>query len=320
MKKISFSLVVMGAIFLLATAGFAQQKISLPLKQISIGTAGTAGTYYIIGAGMSKMFEKYLDVRSTAEVTSGAIENIRLLESKKVEIALLTPESADLGVKGLKPFSQKYDLQALIPLYPNVNQFLVLKDSPIKSFADLKGKSVSLGSPGSGILGSNQLLFDALGMPFSEFKPQYLSFSENAVALRNGSIDAALTLTAAPSPFIMDIESTHSIRLVPLTEAESKKITGKYSYFLPYTIAKGAYKSLEGDIPTFAAWKLVAAKREFPEEAAYQIVKTVFEHLDEIQKVHPTAKFIKPENIGRIKIPYHAGAIRYFKEKGYPVN
>ena len=318
MKKIFVCLILTGTLIAFAVAGYAQQpKVSLPVSQISIGTAGTAGTYYIVGAGISKMLEKYLGVRSTAEVTSGAIENIRLMESKKVEIALLTPESADLALKGLKPFSQKYDLQAILPLYPNVNQFLVLKDSPIKSFADLKGKKVSLGSPGSGILGSNQLLFDGLGMPFSEFKPQYLSFAENAVAMRNGSIDAAIVLTAAPSPFIMNIESTHSIRLIPIADAELKKVAGKYSYFIPYTIAKGAYKSLEADIPSFAAWKLVAAKREFPQEAVYHIVKTVFEHLDELQKVHPTAKFIKPENIGKVKIPYHAGAIQYFKEKGY---
>jgi hypothetical protein len=115
----------------------------------------------------------------------------------------------------------------------------------------------------------------------------------------------------------MDIESTHSIRLIPITDAELKKVSGKYSYFIPYTIAKGAYKSIEADIPTFAAWKLVASKREFPEEAVYQIVKTVFEHLDDLQKVHPTAKFIRPENIEKVKIPYHAGAVRYFKEKGY---
>lgn len=317
MKKIFFSLFLVGSMILLAAAGYAQPKVSLPVNQISIGTAGTAGTYYIIGAGISKMLEKHLGVRSTAEVTSGAIENIRLMESKKVEIALLTPEAADLALKGLKPFSQKYDIQAILPLYPNLNQFLVLKDSPIKSFADLKGKKISVGSPGSGILGSNQLLFDALGMPFSEFKPQYLSFAENAVALRNGSIDAAIVLTAAPSPFIMDIESTHAMRLIPITEPELKKVSGKYSYFIPYTIPKGTYKTLETDLATFAAWKLVAAKREFPQDAVYHIVKTVFEHLDEMKKVHPAARFILPDNIGKVKIPYHDGAIKYFQEKGY---
>ena len=270
-----------------------------------------------MGAGLSKLIEKNFSIRSTAEVTAGAIENVRLMESKKVELGMLTPEVADLALKGLKPFSQKYDLQAILPLYPNVNQFLVLKDSAINSFADVKGKKVSVGSPGSGILGSNQLLFDALEIPFSDFKPQYLSFAENAVALRNATIDAAIVLTAAPSPFIMDIESTHSIRLIPITDAELKKITGKYSYFLPYTISKGSYKSQDTDIPTLAAWKLVAAKREFPEEAVYQIVKTVFEHLEELQKVHPAAKFIRPDSIGKVKIPYHAGAIKYFKEKGY---
>ena len=317
MKKITISLFLAVSLVLLTIPGYAQQKAQLPVKQISIGTAGTAGTYYIVGAGISKMIEKYLGVRSTAEVTSGAIENVRLMESKKVELGILTPEVADLAVKGLKPFSTNYDLQAILPLYPNVNQFLVLKDSPTKSFADLKGKKVSVGSPGSGILGSNQLLFDALGIPFSDLKPQYLSFAENAVALRNGSIDAAIVLTAAPSPFIMDIESTHSVRLIPISDAELRQVTGKYSYFIPYTIARSSYKSLEADIPTFAAWKLVAVKREFPEEAVYQIVKTVFENLDELQKVHPSAKFIRPDNIEKVKIPYHAGAIKYFKEKGY---
>jgi len=316
MKKI-FLIFCTVALVLCSADSFAQPKEPLPVKQISIGTAGTAGTYYIVGAGISKLLEKNLGIRSTAEVTAGAVENVRLLESKKVELGMLTPEVADLALKGLKPFSQKYDLQAILPLYPNVNQFLVLKDSAIKSYADVKGKKISVGSPGSGILGSNQLLFDALEIPFSDFKPQYLSFAENAVALRNGSIDAAIVLTAAPSPFIMDIESTHSVRLVSITAAELKKVAGKYSYFTPYTIAKGTYKSLTADIPTFAAWKVVAVKREFPEEAVYQIVKTIFEHLDELQKVHPSVKFIKPENIGTVKIPYHAGALKYFKEKGY---
>lgn len=317
MKKIFVFFLLISFMFV-SVDGYAQEKkVQLSVKQISIGTAGTAGTYYIVGAGISKLLEKYLGIRSTAEVTAGAIENVRLLESKKVELGILTPESADQAVKGIKPFSQKHDLQAVLPLYPNVNQFLVLKDSTIKSFADLKGKKVSVGSPGSGILGTNELIFEAVGLPFSEFRPQYLSFAENAVALRNRSIDAVMVNTAAPSPFIMDIESTHGIKLIPIRDDELKKIAGKYSYFIPHTISKGTYKSLDLDVPTFADFKLVAALKELPEEVVYQVVKTIFEHLDELQKVHPTAKFIKPESITTVKIPYHAGAVKYFKEKGY---
>jgi len=304
---------------LLVTCGSpAVAGTTLP-KHLSLGACGTAGTFYLVGAGISQVIEKYLHVPTTAEVTACAVENAKLLDTGKVELGILTPEVADQAFRGIAPFNKKQDLLAIAPLYPNLYQLIVPASSPIQSIMDIKGKRVSVGAPGSGILESNKLLLDALGIKFTDFKPEYLSFSETAEAMKNGWVDAAIIVTGAPSSWALDLESVKPIRVVPLSEKELNTIVQKVPYYVPTVIPKGRYKSQDYDVRSFAAWNVLAVQKDLPEDVVYELTKTIMEHNADIAKVHKEAGNIRPENADTVKIPYHPGAIRYYKEIGINV-
>ncbi|HHY31783.1 MAG TPA: TAXI family TRAP transporter solute-binding subunit [Firmicutes bacterium] len=304
---------------LLVTCGSpAVAGTALP-KHLSLGACGTAGTFYLVGAGISQVIEKYLHVPTTAEVTACAVENAKLLDTGKVELGILTPEVADQAFRGIAPFNKKQDLLAIAPLYPNLYQLIVPASSPIQSIMDIKGKRVSVGAPGSGILESNKLLLDALGIKFTDFKPEYLSFSETAEAMKNGWVDAAIIVTGAPSSWALDLESVKPIRVVPLSEKELNTIVQKVPYYVPTVIPKGRYKSQDYDVRSFAAWNVLAVQKDLPEDVVYELTKTIMEHNADIAKVHKEAGNIRPENADTVKIPYHPGAIRYYKEIGINV-
>ncbi|MCR4402052.1 MAG: TAXI family TRAP transporter solute-binding subunit [Firmicutes bacterium] len=316
-KRIVWLVIV--AVLLMSCGSAAVAGTTLP-KHLSLGACGTAGTFYLVGAGVSQIIEKYLHVSTTAEVTACAVENTKLLHGGKIELGILTPEVADQAYRGITPFTSKQDILALAPLYPNLYQLIVPANSPIQSIMDIKGKRVSVGAPGSGILESNKLLLDALGLKFTDFKPEYLSFSETAEGMKNGWVDAAIIVTAAPSSWVLDLESVKPIRVVPLTEKELNTIVEKVPYYVPTVIPKGRYKSQDYEVRSFAAWNVLAVRKDVPDDVVYELTKAIMEHNDELAKVHKEAANIRPENASTVKIPYHPGAAKYYKEIGITVH
>lgn len=293
---------------------------ALELKQISIASAGTAGTFYIMAAGIADLFSKQLSVNSVAEVTAGSVENAKLIDSKRVELAVMQVDVMQNALTGKTPFKAPVDIVATVPLYPNVVQIVTLKNSPINSFADLKGKRVSVGSPGSGILATNQIILETLGLSLNDIHPQYLSFAETTNAFRDGLIDAAIVNTAAPAPWIVDLETTHEVKFVELTREEIEKFTEKFNYFVAAEIPKNAYKSLDKDVPTFAVWIILACRGDLPENDVYEMTKTIFENTDFLKGIHPVGSYITLESVSKISsLPFHPGAAKFYSEKGIEV-
>ncbi len=291
----------------------------LEIKQISIGGAGTSGTFYIMAAGFSDVINKKLGINSVAEVTGGSVENLKLIGDKKIEMGVTQVDVAQNALAGQKQFDKPVGVTAVLPMYPNVVQIVTLKDSPINSFQDLKGKKVSVGSPGSGILATNEVILKTLGLSMEDILPQYLSFGETTDAFRDGSIDAAIVNTAAPAPWIVDLETTHPVKFIPLTSEEIGKFTAE-PYYVEAIIEKDAYKSLDADIPTFAVWITLVCQPDLSEDAVYNVVKAIFENGENLKDVHSVAKYITLDNVKNIGgVPYHPGAIKYYKEKGIEV-
>lgn len=293
---------------------------SQSLKQISIGGAGTSGTFYIMAAGFADVINKELGINSVAEVTGGSVENAKLIGSKKIEMGVSQVDVAQSAIEGIDQFDEPVQLTAVAPMYPNVVQIVTLKNSPINSFSDLKGKKVSVGSPGSGILATNEVILETLGLSMDDISPEYLSFGETTDAFRDGSIDAAIVNTAAPAPWVVDLETTHPVKLITLTPEEIGKFTNEYPYYVEAQIDKESYKSLDEDIPTFAVWITLVSQADLPEDAVYDVVKAIFESGDHLKDVHVAAKYVTLDNVKNISgIPFHPGAAKYYKENGIDV-
>ena len=262
-----------------------------------------------------------LGINSVGEVTAGSVENANLIDSKQVEFGVMQLDVAQNARSGVAQFDAPKDLVAVTPMYPNLVQIIVLRDSTINSFADLKGKRVSVGSPGSGILATNTVILENLGLSLTDIKPLYLSFAETTTAFRDGACDAVIVNTAAPAPFLVDLETTHPLKAVPLSNEQIKSFTDKFSFYVPATIPANAYRTITVDTPTFATWIALMTYSELPEAVVYNVVKTIHENGAFLKDVHVVSQYVSLDNVLSISgVPYHPGAARYYAERGVKVS
>jgi len=289
---------------------------------ISIGTGGTGGVYYPYGGALAEIWTKHVEgVKAVAEVTGASVENIKLAHKGETVVGEVMGDVAFEAAYGKGRFEEKaQDVAAMFVMYQNVFHVVTLKDSGIQSLQDLKGKRVSVGSPGSGTEYMANLVFKAIDLPYDSFEVKRLSFVENANALRDGTIDAGVWCVGPPTSSIMDLSTTHDIRVVPFSREEVEKVVSTYQYYAPSTLAKGVYNGVEEDVATVSVWNVVICQKSLPEDLVYNLVKAAFENQDYLMKVYPGAKDTTPENAVQFSpIPLHPGAVKYLKEKGLEV-
>ena len=289
---------------------------------IVIGTAGSGGTYYAVGAGMSQIISQYSSkVEAVSQGTKGAIENVRLVHSGNIQVGFGNWDALYFGYKGTGPFKgEKQNIVALINLYRSGGQMAVLKDSSIQSYRDLKGKRVNLGPQGSTITEMSKIILKAYGIDYKkDIQAYYLDFNEGGDKLKDGDLDATFYVAGIPTAGLMNLSNSADIRLLSLEPDIQKKIIQEYPYYEKLTIKAGTYKGVDYDVNTLQLWTALMVSPDMKEDTAYELVKTMMEHVDELQKVHETAKDITLENAAKSPIPMHPGAVKYFKEKGIDV-
>ncbi len=296
--------------------------VSAKTTFISIGTGGTGGVYYPYGGGLAEIWTKYVPgVRAVAEVTGASVENVKLAHRGETVIGEVMGDVAYQAYRGIGKFKGKpQKILAMACMYPNVLQIVTLKGSGIKNVTDFKGKRVSIGAPGSGTAFMAQLVLETLGVPLDSFQVRRLSFNETANALRDGTIDAGFWVVAPGTSSIMDLATTHDIEIVAFTPEQQKKVTEAYDYYSAWTLEAGVYRGVDKPVPTLSVWNVIICQRDLPEDLVYQLTKTLFEHNDYLQKIHPFARYTTPENaVSKSPIPLHPGAIRAIEEKGVKV-
>lgn len=319
-RNYGYGLVLAVAVALM-TAGFGQPA-SAAKEFISIGTGGTGGVYYPYGGAMAEIWTQHVkDVQAVAEVTGASVENIKLAHKGETVVGLVMGDVAYEAYYGKGRFEgQPQKVAGMFVMYQNVYQVVTLKDSGITKLQDLKGKKVSVGSPGSGTEYMSNLVLHSVGVPYDSFDVRRLSFVENANALRDGTIDVGIWCVGPPTSSIMDLATTHDIRMVPFSDQEIKKVTTEYPYYAPSTLPKGIYTGVEEDVPTVSVWNVVICSSDLSEDLVYNLVKAIYENQDYLVKVYPGAKDTTPENAVRFSpIPLHPGTVKYLKEKGLTI-
>jgi TRAP transporter TAXI family solute receptor len=317
MKRITTALVALVAAFGLATAG------AQPTKRLSIGTGGTGGVYYPLGGGLAAMISKYVPgVEATAEVTAGSIANLQLISGGKSELAFTMADAAWDAYNGLDKFSgKKVPLRTLVVFYPNRMHVVTVEGTGINKFADLKGKRVSTGAPASGTEVMSNRLIEAHGMdPGKEITRERLSVAESVNALKDGKIDAFTWVGGVPTAAISDLASTPGKKIKLIDHGDGADgMRKKYGpIYVKNRILANAYPGQDKETTNVDVWNLIVVPENSSEDLIYQITKTMFEKKDELVKVHKDASFLELGNqqSGASPLPFHPGAIRYFKEKG----
>ena len=289
-----------------------------------IATGGTGGTYYPLGGMLAQLISNTVEIdgkklSATAETGNASVANATLLGREGIESAFVAADILDAAFKGEKQFDGKAikNLRALGALYPETVQLVVRANSGINTFQDIKGKSVSSGSPGSG---QWQLLGDLLtvyGMDRKDVSEDYSSFSQSVEKIKDGNLDASLITAGTPTASVMELANHHNIKIVPLTGAPIAKLREVQPYYAETVLPANTYEGQTEDVKTIAVRAIWATHDKLDDNVAYEIVKSLYENTETLAKVHVKGKEIDLKTaLESVSIPIHPGAERYYREKG----
>ena len=284
-----------------------------------LATGGTAGTYYPFGGAMAKIWNsKIKNMNVTAQTSGASGENVRLINKKEVELALVQSDTLDFAFNAKEAFKEPLKgMNAIAVLYPEVVHVVVAADSPIKSFADLKGKKIGVGAPGSGTEANFRQLLDAYGMKKEDVNGQYLSFSESAEAFKDKHIDAFIVTGGVPTSAIMDVATQNAIRILPIAADVMGKMTQKYPFLAGVKIPANSYKGQTAEVPTVAVNAVLIAGSQLKDDMVYNLTKALFENQAELASAHAKGKELNIQYaVKGVSIAFHPGAMKYYKEKG----
>ena len=284
------------------------------IKFISILTGGTQGTYYPLGGTFADLITSETGVKATAEVSQASAANMTALEAGEGEVAFVQTDIAYYATNGTLMFDgQKIEsVSALGALYPETVQLVTLADSGIKTFADLKGKKVSVGAPGSGTYANAEQLLEIHGLTMDDIEAQNLDFGESTDGIQSGQIDAAFITAGYPTGAVEALNATNGVYIVPVEADKAEELIAKYPYYAVDKIPTGTY-GLESDIPAVSVGAMLAVRKDLSEDLVYAMTKAIYDNTDKIS--HAKGAFIKAETgLDGIGIEIHPGAQRYFDE------
>lgn len=287
---------------------------------INILTGGTSGVYYPIGVGLSQIYNDGIPgVKTSVQATKASVENLNLLQAGRGELALALGDSvadAKNGVEDAGFSAPLTKLRAIAGAYPNYIQIVASKESGIKTLADLKGKTISVGAPKSGTELNARAIFKAAGLTYEDMgKVQYLPFAESVELIKNRQLDATLQSSGLGMAAIRDLSSVMPLNYVAIpTEVVAKIGNPAYQGAM---IPANTYDGQPEAVPTVAITNILVTRADVSDEVAYEMTKLLFENLTRLGNSHSAAKDIKLENAAKnLPIALHSGAERYYREKG----
>ena len=290
---------------------------------LALATAGTGGVYYVLGGSIAELWSRELPEHDfVAEVTGGSVENLSLLLGGDVQVAFSMGTNAHQLYNATGSFSEREPAQilALTALYPNVLHLVTLEGTGVESLADLVGRRVSVGAPGSGTEVAARTLLEGNGISYDDFRPQRLNFNETASALRDGNIDAGFLSAGPPTSAIMDLATVRPMRLVAIGEAEVANTAALDPTVSADLFLSGTYPGQELEVETLSTPNLLVVRADMSEELVYDLIRTLFAVQTELAGVHPAARHISAEyTLEASPIPLHPGAVRFLEEAGYEV-
>jgi len=309
---------------LLATLAVA---MAAQAQNISIATGGTGGVYYPMGGGLAAVLSKYVPgMEATAEVTGGSVDNLKLIGTGKPYIGFTMADAGLDALKGDDKFKgHPVALRTLLVLYPNRMHLVTTEGRGINKLADLKGKHISTGSPGSATEVMAFRILEAAGIDKDkDVKRERLGVAESVNAIKDNKIDAFFWVGGLPTAAVTDLANTPGNKIKMIDHAEVvPKMNAKYGQlYVQDVIPKSTYKGMEADNRQATVMNLLVASDKMDEKTAYNIVKAVFDHKPDLVAVHKEAENFRLENqkTAATPIPYHPGALKYFAEKGVKVD
>lgn len=302
--------------------------ISTPLKEwpkslrITSGVAGT--TIGVYATGVAKVIETYMKIPTSPEGTTGVLEGTALLIKGQSHLAITNSPGAGYALRNQAPFppdSSKILRGLLVGGYFSQGHWVTLASSDIGTFKDFKGKRLMCARAGEPVFEDIwRATIECHGMTEKDvvIMPE-LGVANQNTALKEKRADAALMYGKAPVPGLLELQSSNAIRIMSYGDAERQCCGGKLPWIpLPSTIPAGTYKDQDKDLSVLGFAMGVTVRKDLPDDMVYAIAKTIDENLAELKAIHPSFKTWTMKELANDPfVPYHAGAYKYYKEKGY---
>ncbi|MCP3764392.1 TAXI family TRAP transporter solute-binding subunit [Domibacillus sp. A3M-37] len=288
-----------------------------PSQDLSLLTGGTGGTYYPLGGQIGNIISDNTEANITPQTSGASAENMETLRAGEAELAFSQTDIAAYALEGKEMFEGDSidNIQAIASLYPETVQLVTTAESGIQSVDDLKGKTVSVGAPGSGAYINAMQILEIYGMSDKDIKAQNLSFDESTDGIQAGNIDAAFITAGTPTGAVEALSAQNDVVIVPIADDKIQELVEKYPYYAEDTVPSGTYK-IESDVKTVAVKAMLVATKELDENLVYEMTKALYENTDQI--THAKGEFMTPETAleGLGDMELHPGAAKYFEEIG----
>lgn len=315
MKKILAMVLALCMVFALcATSAFAADELIFT-------TGGEAGTYYAFGSVLAQYVSNNSDISVTAITGNGSQANVEDMDAGDVQLAFCQSDVMSYAYNGTNLFEDlgKIDSFSVVAALYMEQVQIVTTNPDIKTVADLKSKSVSIGARGSGVYFNALDVLGVYGMTEDDIKPVYQSFGDSAESLKDKKIDAAFIVAGAPTTAITDLSTSGPVYLVSIDDEHIDDLLAKSPYYTAYTVPADTYGMPE-DVQTVAVAAVVLARNDVSEDAIYTFTSTIFDNIDAIAEQHGKGAELSLEFASSITdVPYHPGAAKYFAEKGFDV-
>lgn len=295
---------------------------------LNIGTGGVTGVYYQIGAAICRLLRDHppqRPIECTVQGTPGAVRNLIDVRYGAAAMALTQADSLYYATRGEGPFATAGPdrrTRAMFTLVTETVNLLTRAADPAWSIADLRGKRLNIGPPGSGTAVTFRRLLEERGLTTDDFAG-FTDFRSTlqAEALCGDRTDAIVYVAANPSPEMQDATFSCQARLVPIAEEFARAMTGRYPYYVPASVPAGIYRNNPDPVPTIGIRATLVAARDTPEDVVYEVTRAVLDHLEELRTLHLAFRDVRIEDITRhcVFAPVHPGTARYLRERGLAI-
>ena len=293
---------------------------------VSIGTGGVTGVYYPTGGAICRLVNKNRKqhgIRCSAESTGGSVYNINTIRAGELDFGVAQSDWQHHAYHGTSKFADQgpfSDLRAVFSVHPEPFTLIVREDVDVDDFADLKGKRVNVGNPGSGQRATTEVVMDAYGIEMGDFSlAAELKGAEMAQALCDGKIDAMIYTIGHPAAAITEAATTCDVELIAVAGAPIDKLVADNAYYRRAVVPGGIYKGNSDDVKTFGVGATFVTSLQTPEDVVYTVVKAVFENFGDFRKLHPAFNNLRESEMIKdgLSAPLHPGARKYYKERGW---
>jgi len=317
-------LVVIALLVFLGTAAWpatAQQRTF-----IAIATGGTAGVYFPLGAALAELWTgKVANVQATAQTSGASVANIRLLQRGDVAVAFVQNDITYYAFYGTEMFKDYVankvqpvaNLRGMAMLYPESIQVVTLRSKQFQTIADLRGKRIAVGAPGSGTEVNARQILRAFELGYYNTRPDFLNFAEAADQLKDGVVDAVFITAGFPTAAVVDIAANRDIKILPVPRDIVDLLRETYPYYTHVTIPANTYKGQTEPVDTVAVMAMLVTRQEVEEPLIYSLTAALWDNTDRLRTAHARGRDVTTASARRgMPITMHAGALRYYRERG----